>query len=89
MNEALEALKVRFRSRCAEDQRRLQTIEADDDREGLKMLAHKIAGAAGVFGFDALGRAAREVEEQIDLGLAPGRESLAALHRLLAEAAQA
>ena len=30
------------------------------------MLAHKIAGAAGVFGFDALGRAAREVEEQID-----------------------
>ena len=88
MNEALEALKRRFKTRCVEDQSRLQSIEAEDDRDGLKMLAHKIAGAAGVFGFDALGRAARDVEEQLDLGLPPEPESLAALHRLLAEAAQ-
>lgn len=88
MNEALEALKLRFKARCAEDQIRLGEIQQGDDRDGLKMLAHKIAGAAGVFGFEALGRAARDVEEQIDLGLAPDGESLAALDRLLAQAAR-
>ena len=65
MNAALEALKARFRSRCAGDRVELARLVAEGDAPAVRMLAHKVAGAAGTFGFGALSEAASLLEDQV------------------------
>jgi HPt (histidine-containing phosphotransfer) domain-containing protein len=85
MNPALEALKARFIARCADDRLRLAEALQTGDLDGVKHTAHKLAGAAGTFGFPELSRAAMTVEDQIDLGQTPDSESVARLDAMLRE----
>lgn len=68
MTAALEQLKSRFRQRCAADRIELERMATAGDRDGVRHLAHKLAGAAGTFGFAALGDTALSLEAQIDMG---------------------
>lgn len=87
MNPALETLRLRFVARCGEDRAAIAEAAAGGDAERLKHLSHKLAGAAGTFGYEALSAAAREVEDQLDLGQAPDAASLRRLDERLAETA--
>jgi HPt (histidine-containing phosphotransfer) domain-containing protein len=57
------------------------------DPAGRSAALHRLAGAAGAYGFDALGAAARAAERALGAGDAAGAErALAQLRRLLADA---
>lgn len=85
MNEALEALRLRFVARCAEDRAAIAEAAAAGDADRLKYLSHKLSGAAGTFGYAQLSAAARDVEDQLDVGEAPDAASLRRLDERLAE----
>jgi HPt (histidine-containing phosphotransfer) domain-containing protein len=80
-----EALRQRFVAGLPERWREIET--APDDRARIAAL-HRLAGAAGSYGFDELGRAARAAEHLAAAGNAPAlAPALAGLHRLLRDAA--
>ena len=87
MNQALEALRLRFLARCAEDRAAIAEAAAAGDAERLKHLSHKLTGAAGTFGYPELSEAARIVEDQIDQGEPPTPASLQKLDQILASTA--
>lgn len=88
MNAALDALKVRFVARCAQDRERLREAIAEEDRPAIKHLSHTLAGAAGTFGFPALGEAAMAVEDCVDLAAPLDPGLLSVLDGRLAEVAR-
>lgn len=55
--------------------------------KALRAVAHKLTGTAGTFGFDAIGKAAAEIETQCDdliaAGKLPADDELQALERRL------
>ncbi|WGM31848.1 hypothetical protein KKHFBJBL_02098 [Brevundimonas sp. NIBR11] len=51
------------------------------------MLAHNMAGAAGTFGYAALGAAAMAVDDRYVVGDLPDADQLILLEHLLAQAA--
>lgn len=68
----LKAFGERFRARCRDDLAKLLALENEgldlrcaDTRETVVRIAHRIAGAAGMFGFADLGTAASELESEI------------------------
>jgi HPt (histidine-containing phosphotransfer) domain-containing protein len=82
MTSPLEALERRFRQRCVNDLGVLQqwlrapeTVSASD----LKTLVHQMSGAAGAFGYPALGALAMELDNQLLAGAPPSRERVQAL----------
>ena len=84
MNTALEAIKARFRARCVGDrQARAAAVQAGDAPVA-RAPAHKLAGAAGTFGFQALSEAALLLEDQLAYDDPPDPELVAVLDRLLA-----
>ncbi len=74
----MAALKARFLERLAQD-----LVAFREGQEGIVgPRAHRLAGAAGIFGFTELGRLARIVDDEWrDDGIEPG-----ALAALIAEA---
>lgn len=83
MSAALEALKQRFRVRCGADRVALAAAVDACDPHAVRDLAHKLAGAAGTFGFNALSEAALLMEDQVAYGAAPDPELAAVLDGLL------
>ena len=80
-----EALRQRFLAGLPE---RWREIETAPDGRALAAALHRLAGAAGSYGFDELGRAARAAEHLAAGGSAPLLAPvLADLHRLLRDAA--
>lgn len=82
---AFEALRTKFRAGLAD---RWREIEGAADAAGRCAALHRLAGAAGGYGFDALSCAARAAE-RLAAG-PPGAEldrALEALGRLVREAA--
>lgn len=69
----LQALRQLFRKRLDEElpeiEDRAQAIESGDSRietmQALQHSLHKLAGSAGTFGYEALGRSARELEIRV------------------------
>ena len=84
MNSAFEALRLRFRTRCEADRIALAAGVAAGDAGDVRALAHKLAGAAGTFGFGALSDAALLMEAQVADGERPDAELAALLDGLLA-----
>jgi HPt (histidine-containing phosphotransfer) domain-containing protein len=82
MTSSLEALKLRFRERCANDlgvfQRLLRAPEDVSPAE-LRTLVHQISGAAGAFGFPHLSALAMRLDNQLLAGTTPSREDVQAL----------
>lgn len=64
--DRLAALRARFVARCAEDREILAGFAAPFPpaaREAMRGIAHRLAGAAGTFGFPAASEAALRLEE--------------------------
>lgn len=87
----MEALQARFRERAARDLALFQRHLAADDlgAAAVEEAAHKLSGAAAIFGFPGIGEAARAVDRMFSAGGRPDREALEALTARLAEAARA
>jgi HPt (histidine-containing phosphotransfer) domain-containing protein len=82
---AYEALRAKFRDGLPA---RWRDIEQAQDAGTRAAALHRLAGAAGGYGFEALGQAARAAERLAAGEPGPALEpALAELHRLLREAA--
>lgn len=67
----LAALAERFAAQAAETGVAIEDSLERGDRAELSRLSHSLAGRAGMFGYGAIGDAARAVEEAIDAGRSP------------------
>ena len=81
---ALAALAARFVTRAAED---LQTLSRWSDAGGNpddehRRLLHRLAGAAGTFGFHALSARAAEAEDTVAAGANGGAQLRSVLQEL-------
>lgn len=75
-----DTLKARFVTRCASDLLVLeQALEGLADREQLRMTVHRMAGAAGTFGYHDLSRLAGAIDDRLVAGQDPDRSELVAL----------
>lgn len=84
---ALEALRRRFLARSADDLQRLTAHLSGRELgpQDLRLLVHRLAGAAGTFGFPDLGRVARDLDGKMcETALTPAdlMELASALGRL-------
>jgi hypothetical protein len=83
---AYEALRVKFRSGLAA---RWRDIEDSGSAAERSAALHRLAGAAGGYGFEEIGKAARAAESHAAAGAGPELDrALAALRRALREAEQ-
>lgn len=87
MNAAIDALRRRFVERCHEDRSKLTHAASVGDTDALKLMSHKLAGAAGTFGYADLSAAAAAVEDEIDEGRTPDRACLQRLDDALTRTA--
>jgi HPt (histidine-containing phosphotransfer) domain-containing protein len=76
MSDPLAALRAKFVARCAED---LAVVRAGPDAPDLARVIHRIAGAAGMFGHDALGALAGRIDDDAQAGGGFSEQDLAAL----------
>jgi len=87
----MQALRAAFAARAGDEHDRLAAAVRDGDRETMRAVAHRLAGAGGLFGFPRISAAADALEEAIESGA--GAAEVAAqsvpLLGLLAEAATA
>ena len=66
MSDPASALGLRFRARLVAD---LVAVRAGPSAQaGFELVVHRLAGAAGMFGFPELGRLAARVDDQIHAG---------------------
>lgn len=66
----LAAIAERFAAQAGETAAEIATALDREDWSELARLSHSLAGRAGMFGYGAIGDAARSVEEAVDAGLA-------------------
>ena len=66
MTDPLEALRAQFIDRCRADRERLSAPEADDAERA--MIIHRLAGAAGAFGYPELSAVAADLDVRIRSG---------------------
>lgn len=75
-----DRLRQRFLAQLADEAAMLTADAGAGDWIAVRNVCHGLSGRAGMFGFHAIGEAARAVEEGID---ADGRAEMALLDRLL------
>ena len=90
MTDPLERLQRQFIARCRAELEQLRTLAADDPELGL--IAHRLAGAAGSFGYPEVSEAAAVVDELVRSGTDPAPDAIldltACLERALAREPQ-
>lgn len=69
MSDPISRLRADFVKRCRDDLERLAQASPDD--EVFASITHRLAGAAGSFGFPALSEAAAAVDHSIRSGEQP------------------
>lgn len=79
----MEALRAKFLQRCEED---LVVVRAGAADSSFKLVIHRLAGVAPMFGFDALGQAALEIDDELCAGRAPEQALIEGVARALEEA---
>ena len=72
-DENYRKLQQRFLDRCRQD---LDVIRVERDPERLRATVHRLAGAAGTFGFSELSAEAGEVDDVLVEGGTPSPEAL-------------
>ena len=65
----LAAIAERFAAQAGEVAAAISAALECEDWSELARLSHSLAGRAGLFGYSAIGDAARRVEEAVDTGL--------------------
>ena len=68
-SDKMAALRQRFLASAAEQAERIEALLEAGDLEGVRALAHSLAGRSGMFGFVELGELARDVDEAEAEGL--------------------
>ena len=78
MTAGMDALQARFRERASRDMELLGRCLAagDPGAPEVETTAHKLAGAAGLFGYAEVGQAAHDIDRVFGAGLRPGREMI-------------
>ncbi|HWW57039.1 MAG TPA: Hpt domain-containing protein [Sphingopyxis sp.] len=66
----LAAIAERFAAQAAETAAEIAAALGREDWSELARLSHSLAGRAGMFGYGAIGDAARSIEEAVDADLA-------------------
>lgn len=64
----MEALRAKFMARCRED---LEVVRRGSEDPAFRLVAHRLSGLAPMFGFDALGEVATEVDAAFIAGRSP------------------
>jgi HPt (histidine-containing phosphotransfer) domain-containing protein len=79
ISDAMERLQVRFRARAADDLDNLRRWSGDPSAyaEDLRLLTHRLAGAAGTFGFHRLSELSAAAEDALITGASDRRIALA------------
>ncbi len=67
----MAALRLRFLARAEEELPQLLTAAERRDAEQIRLISHRLAGIAAIFGFPAVGRAASGVEDALDADAPP------------------
>jgi len=62
-SDKMAALRQRFVASVGDQSERIGALLETDDLEGVRALAHSLAGRSGMFGFPELGEIARAVDE--------------------------
>jgi HPt (histidine-containing phosphotransfer) domain-containing protein len=70
-DERMVALRARFLARAVAETGEIEAYIAAGAWQAVRDISHGLSGRAGMFGFAAIGDAARAVEEAIDAGAAP------------------
>ncbi|MFK4057907.1 Hpt domain-containing protein [Brevundimonas sp. NPDC046655] len=88
MNDLLASLRARFLDRCVSDLERIEKLRERDalNSEELQALVHRLAGAAGTFGFLVISDAAADCDDALVQGQAPDRSKVERLTAALEEA---
>lgn len=84
MTDPLEALRAQFIDRCRTDLAKLETLPEDDDE--VPPIVHRLAGAAGSFGFPQVSRIAAEIDLRTRNGTEPSPRELDDLKASLRDA---
>lgn len=74
MTDPLEVLRAQFIDRCRTDLAKLETLPEGDDE--VPPIVHRLAGAAGSFGFPQVSRIAAEIDLRTRNGTEPSRRQL-------------
>lgn len=85
----MAALRSAFVARCRTDLAELRRLGDLGDIAGVGALVHRLAGAAGSFGFPEISAAALAVDQQIRDGGAASQTDMERLLRLLTDLAGA
>lgn len=81
MTDPLELLRGQFIERCRTDLDRLAMLEPGHPDIG--MIAHRLAGAAGSFGYPEISEAAAVVDDRVRYGPTPSADEIRTLRRAL------
>lgn len=65
MTDPIATLRPLFVERCRDDLRDIRRLRERSDMDGLCAIVHRLAGAAGSFGFPDISRAALIVDQHI------------------------
>lgn len=74
MTDPLQALRAQFIDRCRDDLVKLETPWEDGEETAL--IVHRLAGAAGSFGFPEVSRIAAEIDLRTRNAIRPSRREL-------------
>jgi HPt (histidine-containing phosphotransfer) domain-containing protein len=85
INEKMQALRVRFAAAAPAHADDLETRLKAGDLDGVRQLAHGLAGRSGMFGFAELGAVALRADEAEAADLPLAAEALIAALRTVAQ----
>ena len=78
-NDPLAALRLRFKARALADADALATALGQSDARQIEAVTHGLAGAAGLFGFNEIGRQAKAIDGRFAAGGHPANSDVEAL----------
>lgn len=81
MADPLELLRALFLDRCRTDLEQLRGLEPDHPDIG--MIAHRLAGSAGSFGYPEISKAAAVVDDRARYGPPPSSQDVLTLTRAM------
>ena len=83
MTDALTALRSLFIERCRKDLSELDRLHSEADAQEMGVIIHRLAGAAGSFGFPELSECALAVDQHLRDGHEATRQEFDELRQLL------
>lgn len=76
VSTTIEQLRIRFVERCRHDLATLKLTDLAGDAGAIRVIVHRLAGAAATFGYAEAGRASLRVDACLERGLAPTKAEL-------------